>query len=107
VETGDKAFRAAVIKSIEIEAKRFGFKPEITAKLAKSSVAFMRSASSTTVARMKKAKRSAGAADYRHYMPLSSITAAGEARVRPDCAELEHSWLGEHRRRASLSLSSE
>jgi glycosyltransferase involved in cell wall biosynthesis len=35
VETGSKAFRAAVIKSIELEEERFGFEPEITAKLAK------------------------------------------------------------------------
>jgi glycosyltransferase involved in cell wall biosynthesis len=35
VETGYKAFRASVIKSIEIEEDRFGFEPEITAKLAK------------------------------------------------------------------------
>jgi len=35
VETGYKAFRAPLIKSIEIEEDRFGFEPEITAKLAK------------------------------------------------------------------------
>jgi glycosyltransferase involved in cell wall biosynthesis len=35
VETGSKAFRAPVIKSIELEEERFGFEPEITAKLAK------------------------------------------------------------------------
>jgi len=35
VETGSKAFRAEVIKSVEIEEDRFGFEPEITAKLAK------------------------------------------------------------------------
>ena len=35
VETGYKAFRASVVKSIEIEEERFGFEPEITAKLAK------------------------------------------------------------------------
>src|SRR6266446_3058530 len=34
VETGYKAFRASVIKSIEIEEDRFGFEPEIIAKLA-------------------------------------------------------------------------
>ncbi|MFN2541163.1 MAG: glycosyltransferase family 2 protein [Chthoniobacterales bacterium] len=34
VETGYKAFRASVIKSITIEEERFGFEPEITAKLA-------------------------------------------------------------------------
>ena len=35
LETGYKAFRAELIKSIEIEEERFGFEPEITAKLAK------------------------------------------------------------------------
>jgi len=35
VETGYKAFRAPLIKSIQIEEDRFGFEPEITAKLAK------------------------------------------------------------------------
>ena len=35
METGYKAFRREVIQSIEIEEKRFGFEPEITAKLAK------------------------------------------------------------------------
>jgi glycosyltransferase involved in cell wall biosynthesis len=35
LETGYKAFRAPLIKSIRIEEDRFGFEPEITAKLAK------------------------------------------------------------------------
>ena len=35
METGYKAFRAEVIKNIEIKAKRFGFEPEITVKVAK------------------------------------------------------------------------
>ena len=35
LETGYKVFRAPLIKSIEIEEDRFGFEPEITAKLAK------------------------------------------------------------------------
>jgi glycosyltransferase involved in cell wall biosynthesis len=35
METGYKAFRREVIQSIEIEEKRFGFEPEITAKMAK------------------------------------------------------------------------
>lgn len=34
METGYKAFRAAVIKSIQIEEDRFGIEPEIVAKLA-------------------------------------------------------------------------
>jgi glycosyltransferase involved in cell wall biosynthesis len=35
VETGYKAFRAPLIKSIQIEENRFGFEPEVIAKLAK------------------------------------------------------------------------
>ena len=35
LETGYKAFRTSVIKSIALEEERFGFEPEITAKLAK------------------------------------------------------------------------
>ena len=35
VETGYKVFKRAVIKSIDIEENRFGFEPEITAKLAR------------------------------------------------------------------------
>jgi glycosyltransferase involved in cell wall biosynthesis len=35
IETGYKAFRAEVIKTIELEEARFGFEPEITAKIAK------------------------------------------------------------------------
>jgi len=35
METGYKAFRAKVIKRIKIESNRFGFEPEITAKVAK------------------------------------------------------------------------
>jgi hypothetical protein len=35
MEMGYKAFKAFVIKSIQIEEDRFGFEPEITAKLAR------------------------------------------------------------------------
>jgi len=36
METGYKAFRREVIQSIEIEENRFGFEPEITAKVARA-----------------------------------------------------------------------
>ena len=36
METGYKAFRASLIKSIQIEEDRFGFEPEIVAKLART-----------------------------------------------------------------------
>jgi glycosyltransferase involved in cell wall biosynthesis len=35
IETGYKAFRAEVLRGIKIESNRFGFEPEITAKIAK------------------------------------------------------------------------
>jgi hypothetical protein len=35
METGYKVFRAEVIKKIKIESNRFGFEPEITAKVAR------------------------------------------------------------------------
>jgi glycosyltransferase involved in cell wall biosynthesis len=35
METGYKAFRAEVLRGIRIESNRFGFEPEITAKIAK------------------------------------------------------------------------
>jgi len=35
METGYKAFRAEVLRGIKIESNRFGFEPEITAKIAK------------------------------------------------------------------------
>ncbi len=36
VETGYKAFRSSVIKNLQLRENRFGFEPEITAKLAKT-----------------------------------------------------------------------
>jgi glycosyltransferase involved in cell wall biosynthesis len=36
METGYKAFRREIIQSIEIEENRFGFEPEITAKIARA-----------------------------------------------------------------------
>ena len=41
METCYKAFRREVIQSIEIEENRFGFEPEVTAKLAKMDVRLM------------------------------------------------------------------
>ncbi len=35
METGYKAFRASLLEKIVIKSNRFGFEPEITAKLAK------------------------------------------------------------------------
>ena len=41
METCYKAFRREIIQSIEIEEKRFGFEPEITAKLVKRGIKIM------------------------------------------------------------------
>ena len=38
METGYKAFRREVLKGIQIQENRFGFEPEITAKVAKQNV---------------------------------------------------------------------
>lgn len=38
METGDKAFKASVMKSIQMEEHRFGAEPEIVAKLARTAV---------------------------------------------------------------------
>lgn len=38
METCYKAFKSDIIKQIDIEEKRFGFEPEITAKLSKMGV---------------------------------------------------------------------
>src|SRR5262249_52735141 len=35
IETGYKAFRAEIVKELQLEESRFGFEPEITAKIAK------------------------------------------------------------------------
>ena len=40
METGYKAFKSEVIKSIDIEEKSFGIEPEITIKLAKKKYVF-------------------------------------------------------------------
>ena len=40
METGYKVFRRDVIQSITLEEDRFGFEPEVTAKLAKKRLAF-------------------------------------------------------------------
>ena len=40
METGYKAFKASVMKSIRIEEHRFGVEPEILAKLARTAVSY-------------------------------------------------------------------
>ena len=38
MEVGYKAFRTSVLKSINLKENRFGFEPEITAKISKKSL---------------------------------------------------------------------
>ena len=40
METCYKAFRREIIQSVEIKEQRFGFEPEITAKIARKKVRF-------------------------------------------------------------------
>ena len=60
METCYKAFRREVIQSIRIEEDRFGFEPEITAKVAAPRRASTRCRSATRAAPTRKARRSAG-----------------------------------------------
>ena len=50
METCYKAFRREIIQGIDIEEDRFGFEPEVTAKIARSTVGSTRWGSATTVA---------------------------------------------------------
>ena len=62
METCYKVFRREVLQSIRIEEDRFGFEPEVTAKVAaRRRGASTRSASATTAAPTPRARRSAGA----------------------------------------------
>ena len=38
MEVGYKVFKSSVLKGINLEEKRFGFEPEITAKIAKKNI---------------------------------------------------------------------
>ena len=38
MEVGYKVFRSSVLKDIQLEENRFGFEPEITAKIAKKNI---------------------------------------------------------------------
>ncbi len=61
METGYKVFRREVIADLRIEEKRFGFEPEITAKLAQRRCRFYEVGISYHGAPTRKARRSAGA----------------------------------------------
>ena len=61
METCYKAFRREVIQSITIEEDRFGFEPEITAKVAGVGCRIYEVGISYTGAPTRRARRSAGA----------------------------------------------
>ncbi len=60
METCYKAFRREIIQSVTIEEDRFGFEPEITAKIAAKGCAFTRWRSPTMDGPMPRGRRSAG-----------------------------------------------
>jgi glycosyltransferase involved in cell wall biosynthesis len=60
VETGYKAFKAPLIKSIRIEEEGFGVEPEIIAKLARTGCRIYEVGSPTADAPTRRAKRSTG-----------------------------------------------
>jgi hypothetical protein len=61
METCYKMFRVEVLRGIRIEEDRFGFEPEITAKVARLGVRFTRWASRIRAEPTRTARRSAGA----------------------------------------------
>ena len=60
METGYKAFRREIIQGIHLEEDRFGFEPEVTAKLAKTECRIYEVAFRITDALTKRARRSVG-----------------------------------------------
>ena len=60
METGSKAFKASVLGNIQIRENRFGFEPEIIAKLAKAQCRIYEVGSRMTAALMKKERKSRG-----------------------------------------------
>ena len=42
MEVGYKVFKSEILKSIDLKENRFGFEPEITAKIAKKILEFMK-----------------------------------------------------------------
>ena len=57
METGFKCFKTSAIKDINLVENGFGFEPEVTAKLAKKSINFMKLGLLTKAELMKKAKK--------------------------------------------------
>ncbi len=60
METCYKVFRREVLDQIHIEENRFGFEPEITAKIAKLAAGYTKLESLTAAARIRRVRRLAG-----------------------------------------------
>lgn len=60
MEVGYKAFRSSVIKNIQLKENRFGFEPEITAKISKKKLEYLRWALSIMDVLILKERRSDG-----------------------------------------------
>ena len=74
METCYKAFRTSVIRTIDLREDRFGFEPEITAKVAAPAAGFTKSVSLTTAVPMKKEKKLPGAMESAPSTPSSNTT---------------------------------
>jgi len=72
METCYKAFRAAVLRNIDLREDRFGFEPEITAKVARARCRI----SPMMAGPMKKERRSPGAMGFGLSTPSSDITSS-------------------------------
>ena len=64
METCYKVFRREIIQAIDLKEDRFGFEPEVTAKLRSSAAASTKSESLIPDAPMRRARRSGGAMAY-------------------------------------------
>ena len=70
-----KVFRREVLAGFQLHEDRFGFEPEVTAKVARARLADLRSAASrTTAAPTRKARRSAGATESTRCAACSGTT---------------------------------
>ncbi len=84
METCYKVFRREIIQGITLEEDRFGFEPEVTAKIAALPTAgSTRSESRMPDGRTRKARRSAGATAFERCGASGSTAAGGLAQRRP------------------------
>ena len=95
METCYKVFRREVLQRITIEEDRFGFEPEITAKVARLGVPIYEVGISYYGSTTRKAKRSAGGTASARSTPSSNTTSSAEPCThRPGCVGLRFSGSG-------------